>query len=266
MTAGLVYVYAILAEPWTGELTGINGQPVRWITAGRLAAAVSDVPTEEFGEEPLNENVRDMTWLEPRAVEHQSVNYRLHEAAEAMIPLAFGTVFRDDERVRQLLRDRAAALGERLDVVRGCGEWVVALELLGEPAPELIAQTSPAIQNLRAEIESSSPGRAHLLRRRMAELERDEARRLRGQAAEETLAGLRGVAADVYREPLPVDTIAQPLLRVSVLVRRQDEARFVDEVERLRARWPEPTYRWLVTGPWAPYRFGGIDPSGTTDA
>jgi hypothetical protein len=266
VTAALVYVYAILAEPWAGELTGINGQPVRWITEGGLAAAVSDVSVEEFGEEPLNESVRDMTWLEPRAVEHQSVNYRLHEAAEAMLPLAFGTVFRDDDRVRQMLRERTPALTERLEVVRGSGEWVVSLELLGEPAPELVARTSPAIQALRAEIDASSPGRAHLLRRRMAELQRDEARRLRGQAADETLASLRAVAADVYREPLPADTIAQPLLRVSVLVRRQDEARFVDEVERLQARWPEPTYRWLLTGPWAPYRFGGIDPSGATNA
>jgi hypothetical protein len=266
VTAGLVYVYAILAEPWAGELTGINSQPVRWLTAGGLTAAVSDVPEEEFGEEPLNESVRDMTWLEPRAVEHQNVNYRLHEAVEAMIPLAFGTVFRDDDRVRQMLRDRAAALTERLDVVRGCGEWVVALEQLGEPAPELVAQTSPAINALRTEIESSPPGRAHLLRRRMAELERDEARRMRGLAADETLASLSAVSADVYREALPADTIAQPLVRVSVLVRRQDEAQFIAEVDRLQARWPEPTYRWLLTGPWAPYRFGGIDPSGALDA
>jgi hypothetical protein len=264
--SSLVYVYAILAEPWSGELTGINGRPVRWVTEGGLAAAVSDVPTAEFGEVPLNESVRNMAWLEPRAVEHQSVNYGLHDAVEAMIPLSFGTVFRDDERVRQLLRDQAGTLRERLEVVRGCGEWVVALELLRAPGPELVAQASPAIQALRAEIESSSPGRAHLLRRRMAELERDEARRLRGQAAEETLASLRAVAADVYREPLPVDTVAQPLLRVSALVRRQDETQFAAEVERLRARWPEPTYRLLLTGPWAPYRFGGISPGGSSDA
>jgi len=99
----------------------------------------------------------------------------------------------------------------------------------------------------------------------VAELERDEARRLRGEAAEQMLDGLRAVAADVYREPLPTDTVERPLLRTSVLVRRKDESRFLDEVERLRARWPEPTYRLLLTGPWPPYRFGGIDMS-VTDA
>ena len=87
--------------------------------------------------------------------------------------------------------------------MRGRAEWVVALHLLREPDAELVAQASPAMQALRAEIESSSPGRAHLLRRRLAELERDEARRLRSEAAEEALASLREVAADIYREPLP---------------------------------------------------------------
>jgi hypothetical protein len=183
-----------------------------------------------------------------------------------VIPLAFGTVFRDDERVRQLLRDRAAGLAERLDAVRGCAEWVVALHLVREPGPELVAQASPALQVMRAEVDSSSPGRAHLLRRRMAEVERDEARRLRQVAAEETLASLRETATDVYQEPLPADSVERPLLRASVLVRRRDESRFLNAIERLRGRWPEPTYRLVLTGPWPPYRFGGIETGGTDDA
>jgi hypothetical protein len=74
------------------------------------------------------------------------------------------------------------------------------------------------------------------------------------------------VATDVYREPVPADTIERPLPRTSVLVRRQDESRFLDEVERLRARWPASMYRLLLTGPCPPYRLGGIDPSRTDDA
>ncbi len=268
MTAALVYVYAVLAKPTAGDLTGINGRAVRWITDSgvNLTAAVSDVPADEFGEEQLNEGVRNMAWLGPRAIAHQEVNYHLHETAETMIPLAFGTVFGDDERVRQLLRDRAPELGQRLESVRGSAEWVVALHLLREPGPEVVARSSPAVQALRAEIESSAPGKAHLLRRRLAAIERDEAHRLRDQAAEDTLAGLREVAADVYREALPADTVERPLLRASVLVRRQDESRFLDEVDRLRVRWPEPTYRLLLTGPWPPYRFGGIDMTETNAA
>jgi hypothetical protein len=41
-------------------------------------------------------------------------------------------------------------------------------------------------------------------------------------------------------------------------VPRQEETTFMDEVDRLRERWPEPIYRLLLTGPWPPYRFGGL--------
>jgi hypothetical protein len=264
----LVYVYAVLRKPVAANLVGINGQPVRWISANtaNLVAAVSDVPAAEFDEEPLNEGVRNMAWLGPRAVAHQEVNYRLHEAAETMVPLAFGTVFRDDERVRQLLRERWENLGERLAAVQAAGEWVVALHLLREPAAELVAQASPAIRALRADVHSSGPGRAHLLRRRMAELERAEARRFSDESAEEALGSLSAVAADIFREPLAADTVERPLLRASVLVRRDREAQFLEVVERLQAQFAEPTYRLVLTGPWPPYRFGGIstraDPDG----
>ena len=105
----LVYLYAVLSERVEAPVAGIDGARVRWIVHDGLAAAVSDVPGEDFEEEPLNEHVRDMTWLGPRAISHQDVNASLFEASEAIVPLAFGTVFRDDDRVRQLLLDEVPA-------------------------------------------------------------------------------------------------------------------------------------------------------------
>jgi hypothetical protein len=254
-----VYVYAILPRPVASVMKGIDGRPVRWVAEHDLAAAVSDVPGDEFDEEPLNANVRDLGWLGPRAVAHQEVNARLHEESEAIVPLAFGTVFRNDQRVEHMLREEGAALRKRLEAVRGCAEWVVALHVLRPPDPEDVAAASAMVQDLRDQIASSSPGRGHLLRQRLVQLERDEARRLQAEAADLVLGDLRTVAVDAYREPLPTDTVERPLLRASLLVRRDAEERFLAEVERLRARWPEPTYRLLLTGPWPPYRFAGLE-------
>ena len=254
----LVYVYAVLPRPIATKLKGIDAQPVRWVVDDVLAAAVSDVPDEEFDEAPLNEHVRDLSWLGPRAMAHQEVNYRLHEDGEAVVPLAFGTVFRDEDRVRQLLHDQRAALAARLEAVRGRAEWVITVHVIKEPDADYVAAASPAIQAAQKEIASSPPGRAHLLKRRLAELQRDELRRIQAESAEEVVTRLREIATDVYLEPLPTDTIERPLVRASVLVPRSAEARFVDQVERLRSRWPEPMYRVLLTGPWPPYRFGGL--------
>ncbi len=247
-------MYAVLPRAVADGLVGISGQPVRWVSLDNLAAAVSDVPADEFGEEPLNERIGDMSWLGPRAVAHQEVNSELHERAEAIVPLAFGTVFRDDDRVRQLLRDQVRALSTRLEAVRGCAEWVVALHLLKSPEVD----DEPSVVAARLEIESTTPGRAHLLRQRTAALERDAARRLQADASEAVLAGLRQSAVDVFVEPLPTDSVERPLLRASVLVRREAESRFLDDIDQLRTRWAEPIYRLLLTGPWPPYRFGGL--------
>ena len=77
-------------------------------------------------------------------------------------------------------------------------------------------------------------------------------------ASEAVLTSLRQSAVDVFAEPLPTDTVERPLLRASVLVRREAESRFLDNIDQLRTRWAEPTYRLLLTGPWPPYRFGGL--------
>jgi Gas vesicle synthesis protein GvpL/GvpF len=254
VTQTLVYVYAFLGQPVDQALTGISDGPIRWVEAEGLAAAVSDVPGEDFEEEPLNANVRDMGWLGPRAIAHQDVNAQLFEASEAIVPLAFGTVFRDDNRVRQLLSRERATLEHQLARVRGCAEYVVALHILQDPD----VNEAAAVRALQSQIASSTPGRAHLLRQRLATLERDEARRIETEVASDALSALHEIAKEVYQEPLPTDAVERPLVRASVLVRRDAETPFMDEVERLRARWPEPTYRLLLTGPWPPYRFAGL--------
>ena len=256
----LVYVYAILPRPIATNLAGIDAQPVRWVVDDGLAAAVSDVPAEDFDEAPLNDNIRDMVWLGPRAVAHQDVNARLHEQAEAIVPLAFGTVFRDDDRVRHLLHEQRPALVERLHAVRDAAEWVISLHLLNELDTDALATASPALQALRQEIATSTPGRAHLLQRRLAELERDERRRLEAESREQLIEALREIASAVYLEPLPSDTVERPLVRASLLVPRADASRFIGHIERLRVQWPEPVYRLLISGPWPPYRFGGLQP------
>lgn len=262
----LVYVYAVTDGQASTGFGGIDLAPIRWVCNGSLCSAVSDVPETEFAEEPLNANVTDMDWLGPRAVAHQEVNAHLHRMREAIIPLSFGTVFRDDERVRQFLADNREPLEARLERVRGADEWVLSLHQVAPLSSSDLERRSPALRAARAEIDASPPGRAHLLRRRLAELERDERRRVETEVAAAALEILTAVTRDAFAEPLPRDTVDRPLVRASLLVARSNEVAFDDAVERLRARWPEPTYSLILSGPWPPYRFGGLEPSATAGA
>ena len=111
---------------------------------------------------------------------------------------------------------------------------------------------------MRAEVASASPGRAHLLKRRLAEVERDEQRRVDGDVAHEVLRELERLTQDVYREPIPDEAVDRPLLRCSLLVSRSSQTELLDLVEALQQRWQRNGYQLQLTGPWPPYRFAGL--------
>jgi len=101
----LRYVYGIAragdaVRIASAGLTGIDEAPVGCVVEGALLAAASDVAETEYGETPLNEHVRDLDWLAARAAQHQAVNGRLLELVGTVLPLSFGAIYRDDDRVR----------------------------------------------------------------------------------------------------------------------------------------------------------------------
>jgi Gas vesicle synthesis protein GvpL/GvpF len=255
----LVYLYAVLPRRVQDPIAGIDDRAVRWIVEDDMAAAVSDVPATEFDETPLNEHVRDLRWLEPRAVAHQAVNARLHELSGAALPLSFGTVFRHDDRVRDLLREQAASLRERLARVAGRSEWVVAVHREAETALASL-DASPGLRTLQAEVDTASPGRAHLLRRRLAEARQDALRRADAEVEARLSLALGEIADAVFSEPLPVEATERPMWRGSLLVERAREADLVQALDRLRAELEPRGYTLLLTGPWPAYRFGGLEP------
>jgi hypothetical protein len=263
--ADLVYLYAVLPRVVDQELQGIDERPVRWVVDADLAAAVTDVPATEFDEAPLNERIRDLRWLEPRAVAHQAVNARLHELSEAVLPLSFGTVFRNDDRVRDLLRQERSGLRERLDRVAGRSEWVLTIHRDQETALASL-EASPGLRSLQAEVEAASPGRAYLLKRRLGEARHEELRRVDAEVEVRLSSAVGQVADAVFAEPLPAEAAERPMWRGSLLVARAREADLLQVLDTLREELEPRGYSLLLTGPWPPYRFGGLEPSSQAHA
>ncbi len=258
MTGELRYLYAVAdagAEPAIAraDLRGIGGSQVEAIVEGRLLGVTSAVPRAEYEDEPLNARLQDLEWLAPRAASHQEVNGKLLELASAVIPLAFGAIYRDPQGVRELLRTRADDFGDRLRAVEGRAEWIVSIEREGSGAP--LGGTVGALDD---EIAAASPGKAFLLGKRRDEAIRED-RRLRDAAlAEETLAVIEAIAERVFREPLIDDPATAAIARFSVLVRREREVDLGDVVRGLGAAGESEGYRIRLSGPWPAYRFGGL--------
>jgi hypothetical protein len=259
----LVYVYAIArggsAEP-TG-LRGLDDGAVRSITDGDLAAFVSDVPDRDYAEAPLNAHLSDMEWLTPRAVRHQEVNAALAAACDPLVPLSFGTVFRDPAGVTRMLRDRAAEIGPRFDALRGKAEWIAVVRRDRPKSLAALESASEPLRALRAEIDVAPPGRAYLLARRLDETQRQEQRAADAAAIGDASDAFERATMRLFREPLVEDAGGGMLARFSVLAGR-DSGPSLDAIRALFDReWNSRGYALELSGPWPAYRFSTVDPS-----
>src|ERR1044072_1181940 len=75
-------------------------------TAG-LAAVVSAVPLDVYGEAALDRQLSDATWTATRALRHERVAEHFARRT-AVVPLRFGAIYLKREGVEQMLAERAA--------------------------------------------------------------------------------------------------------------------------------------------------------------
>ena len=196
-----------------------------------------------------------MTWLAPRAVRHQEVNAALAAVIDPLVPLSFGTVFRDRVGVERMLHERAAEVGPRLDALRGKAEWIAVVRRDEKVARAALESTSEPLRALRAEIAAAAAGRAYLITRRLDEMLRQELRASDAGAIAGAVEELEHAGGRLFREPLVEDTGGGMIARFSVLAGRDDGA----ALDRLDlASWSERGYALELTGPWPAYRFATV--------
>ena len=246
----LIWLYAITTSK-PGALTGIEGRAVRAIELDGLVAVVSDVPEESYEQSVLDESVRDGAWLTPRATAHQDVNAAVHAATDAVLPVPFGTIYRVDERVREMLRERADELRAKLEQVRGRSEWVLALYRDTAQAAEHLSKVREALEH--KEPVAAGPGRRYLEDRKSDSARRGELRRLDDEANVAAQHALGRVSKRSFEEPVLDDSL-DLVARTTYLVRRSDEGRLHDAIRGFNADWQERGYDLRATGPWPAYR------------
>lgn len=257
----LVYLYAV-AGPWAGTLTGIEGRDVRAIGEGGLVAIVSDVPEDAYEQSALDESVRDGEWLTPRATAHQAVNAAVHAATDAVLPVPFGTIYRTDERVREMLRERSDELHAKLESVRGRSEWVLALYRDAVQAAEHLSEVREAMEHKEPVTAGpldprGGPGRRYLEDRKSDSARRAELKRLDDEAANAAHHAIGRVSKRSFEEPV-VDEAKDLVARTTYLVRRSDEHRLQEAMRGFNGDWQERGYELRATGPWPPYRSSGV--------
>jgi hypothetical protein len=207
-----------------------------------VAALVSVVPAEQFGEAPLRENLNDRAWLERTAREHEDVLERAL-AETAVVPFRMCTIYGSRERVHELLAERGAGLADLLRRLDGRVELGVKAYFAAVDSP---AQAEP------------QSGREYLLRRQREREDAEDAARFKAESARVSHERLAAVAEEARANPPQPAELSgrteEMLLNGAYLVRR-DDGRLPDTVAELESLYGPRGVTYEVTGPWPPYNF-----------
>jgi hypothetical protein len=244
------YVYGITAASHASLPDGTSGvgeppRPVRVLTAGDLAAVVSDAP------EGLRPKRKDL-------LAHQNV---LSEAGAAacVLPMRFGSVAPDDDTVTSVLAERADHYKERLGTLEGKVEYNVKGSHVEEAVLHRVMAENPEIR-AQAEANRQAGGGSYDDKIRLGEMVAAAVQAREAEDAAEVLRALEPAAAAVSEGPESTGWLAN----VSFLVARETAEEFLAAVEEARKNLPHLELR--VNGPLPPYSFvepGPAEPAGT---
>jgi hypothetical protein len=254
------WVYCVVAaeRELPEGLTGVAGGEPRLVPAGRLAALVSRVPLDEFGEGPLRENLNDLAWLERTVRAHEAVVDSML-AGGAVVPMRVCTIYRDDAQVREMLEGRAAVLHEALDRLAGRAEWGVKVVADRARLERHARERSDAARALAEEAATKPEGGAYLARKKLAALVRDEAELVLNDAVREMHARLGEWAAGSVVLPAQNRELAgyegEMVFNGAYLVDDDRLEPFAAVLDEMRAHHAPLGLGFDLTGPWPAYNF-----------
>ena len=268
------YVYGVVPWPLDIDLA----QPVYFLPFQDVAAIVRRVPLAEFGPDALEQNVRDVRWLEAAVRAHQEILDRALAGGArsapgrlrpAPVPMKFGTLYFSEEGVRQALAGRYAELAAALARLAGKREWGVkiycdraTLQRQIEDPHQGLALRSERITALQARMAGLSEGAAYFVKKKLETALAEEVDSLCDEYAQRSHGCLTAFAAEaVANAPQDQQITGRPevmILNGAYLVADERLEAFQAELARLAAEVSPLGFSCELTGPWAPYNFAEI--------
>lgn len=252
-----LYLYGIVRADVriTGELAGVDSHHHVFLLEGNeLAAIVSSVPLEEFGEEQLRENLNEVAWLEEKARAHERVLEALLEST-TVVPTRLCTIFRDEKQLREMMSREGPALLDALEHLEGKSEWGV--KAFAEPGALERAALERAEEG--AEEGPVSPGAAYMDRRRRESRARENAEEIADGWAQAIHERFARCAAEALLNPLQRRELSghdgDMLLNGVYLVENEEVDRFRELASELGEDNRAHGVLVELTGPWPAYNF-----------
>lgn len=251
------YVYCIVPDDNAfAAATGIGGAPVRRLRreGGGISALVSSLSGDETNPDVVAARVGDAEWLAPHAIAHDALITYAADQGD-VIPLPMWVMFSDDAAVLGMLGERAREFETALGAVRGAREFGVRVSADRAALEAVADRIEGSIGALSEEADAAPPGRAYLLRRRIAALRTSAVRDVAIRLAEDVHSRLSGLARASVSEATALAKEPGVVLDGAYLVQNADYESFRAELTDIIGEYEPSGVRFEFTGPWPPYRF-----------
>jgi Gas vesicle synthesis protein GvpL/GvpF len=256
----VLYAYAVTPAALAAAAAppGIDDAAVRTVVERNVAALVSSVDAGTYAPDRVEQLTEEVGWLAPRAAAHDAVVTWAGDRGP-VVPLPIFTLFHDESRVKQMLRERGKELQATLDRVGAGQEYGLRIFRLDEPLARHVSTLSPRVQALERQAREANPGQRYLLERKLETERRNEMRRIAADVARESFDVLAPLALEAVREPLPAkgrdDAAGVAVLNAFFLVRRDALQPFQKSLTAIVREHEAHGFRFDFTGPWPPYHF-----------
>jgi Gas vesicle synthesis protein GvpL/GvpF len=239
------YVYGIVEakEQTTFGKIGIGGagEMVYMVKYLDIAAVVSKTAVYIF--DPTREN----------ALAHEHVIETVMKN-NTIIPMSFGTVFRTDGDIREVLKSIYSSLKDVLNQMAGKLEFGLKVNWDRDQIIEELKQEDEEIRQFHQEIIRKHLQSTYLARMQLGRMIDKSLAERSTQYVREIYEALRGVCV-ASRDNQPIGD--KMIMNAAFLVERHREAEFDNVVNRIARKYGK-RLKFKYTGPWPPYNFVNI--------
>jgi hypothetical protein len=244
LDGGGKYVYCIIRIDRQRDFGSIGiggGQRVFTVAYQDLAAVVSDTPIVIY--DPTRENV----------LAHEFVNETVMRE-HTVIPMSFGTVFRSEDDVSELLRSTYQAFSDVLEKMQDKIEFGLKVLWDREKVVANLERDSDEIRRLKDEISRHTSSSTYFARMQLGRLIEGALEEVGARYVADIHEALKSVAV-ASRSNKPIGD--RMILNAAFLVDRAQELAFDERVKETSRKYDE-VLAFKYSGPWPPYNFVNI--------
>lgn len=258
--APIFYVYGVV--PSEQELpadlmpsTGLDEAFAPYIVRhGAMNVILSKLSARTFSTEALQENLKDKNWKNEYKSRHYHVLDSVMAAEYDLIPMPFGTIYSDEQRVQEMLNGRKGYLEEVLQRLKDRREWKIEIYRDAARLNEVFEHDS-SVDDFISELPELI---ANGFREGMTSSTDEDSRVILENCANYSHQTLRTFADENILKTFQVDGGQEEnwtVMSALYLVHEEQEQPFQDALKRLEDKYADIGFTYEATGPRAPLSF-----------